>query len=477
VSLTRVGAVLLAGALMAAVPATLPLADAPEAAYATPSLAWRNIGPAVAGGRVAAVAGTDADPRFYYLGAAGGGVFRTTDGGLTWDDVWPHDAVGAIGALAIAPSNARIAWAGTGESKPRNDASAGDGVWVTRDGGDHWRNAGLAGSAAISRIVIDPHNPARVLVGALGNTYRDSTERGVYRTQDGGRTWRRTLFAGPRSGISDLAADPRDARTVFAGVWEFRRKPWTFTSGGSVDGLYVSRDGGSRWQRLHGNGLPDGPLGRIGVAVASGGRRVYALIQSTQGSLWRSDDGGASWQRMSRDSLINQRPFYMSRLDVDPANPDHVIFDSENLVETRDGGRTYHELVAAVHQDHHGMWIARDGRRMIEANDGGAPISLDGGMNWDWRYNVVLGQIYHVGYDDETPYHVCGGFQDNDVYCGPSDSLSPLGITNVDWRAAARSRSGTSASTSSTASSASSTSARVRISTSRRTSRIPTGGR
>lgn len=406
-------------------------------------LTWRNIGPAVAGGRVAAVAGTDADPLFYYLGAAGGGVFRTTDGGLTWRDVWPQASVGAIGALAIAPSNKRVAWAGTGESKPRNDASYGDGVWVTHDGGTHWTWRGLGDTYAISRILIDPRDPEHVVIGALGNPYRDSTERGVYRTRDGGRTWKRTLYAGPRSGISDLATDPRDPRVVYAGVWQFRRVPWTFTSGGPIDGLYRSADGGEHWRRMRGNGLPTDTLGRIGIAVAPGGRRVYALIQSRQGSLWRSDDAGAHWRRMSRDSLVNQRPFYMSRLDVDPTDADHVYFSSENLVETLDGGRTYHEIVTATHQDHHGMWIARNGRRMIEANDGGAPISVDAGRTWDWRYNVVLGQIYHVGYDDENPYHVCGGFQDNDVYCGPSDSLSTFGITNTDWRAAGNDGDGT----------------------------------
>ncbi len=418
-----------------AMTAAIAVADATAKTDALP-LTWRNIGPAVAGGRVAAVAGTDADPNFYYLGAAGGGVFRTMNGGLTWQDVWPHTSVGAIGAVTIAPSDKRVAWVGTGESKPRNDASYGDGVWVTRDGGGHWTWAGLGETFAISRIVVDRHDPNVVLVGALGNTYRDSAQRGVFRTTNGGRTWRQTLYAGPSSGISDLAADPRDARVVYAGVWQFRRLPWTFTSGGPRDGIYKSVDGGRHWRELRGNGLPTDTLGRIGLAVAPGGRRVYALIQSRQGALWRSDDAGAHWRRMIRDSLVNQRPFYMSRLEVDPANADHVFFLSENLIESRDGGRTYREIVSAVHQDHHALWIARDGKRMIEANDGGAPISLDGGTVWDWRYNVTLGQIYHLGYDEQTPYRICGGFQDNDVYCGPSDSLSPFGIQNGDWRAA-----------------------------------------
>jgi photosystem II stability/assembly factor-like uncharacterized protein len=435
---------LLAAALLAAAAAAPTQPDLPQSNHLDASrLGWRNIGPAVAGGRVAAVAGTDADPLLYYLGAAGGGIFRTTNGGLTWQDVWPQASVGAIGAVTIAPSDKRVVWAGTGESKPRNDASAGDGVWVSRDGGNHWAWRGLGETAAISRILIDPRDPNRVLVGALGNTYRDSPQRGVFATGDGGRTWRRKLYVGPQSGISDLARDPHDPRVVYAGVWQFRRVPWSFTSGGPRDGLYKSVDGGEHWRRLRGSGLPTDTLGRIGVAVAPDGRRVYALIQSRQGVLWRSDDSGVHWRLMSRDTLINQRPFYMSRLEVDPADRNHVYFLSENLVETRDGGATYHEIAAAVHQDHHGLWIARDGRRMIEANDGGAPISVDGGETWDWRYNLTLGQIYHIGYDDQTPYHVCGGFQDNDVYCGPSDSLSPLGITNGDWRAAGNDGDGT----------------------------------
>lgn len=401
----------------------------------SPALAWRQVGPAVAGGRVAAVAGTDNDPHLYYLGSAGGGVFRTTNGGLTWDDVWPADSVGAIGAVAIAPHHPNIVWVGTGESAPRNDASYGDGVWRSADGGAHWKRAGLPDSYAISRILVDPHDPNIALVGVLGNPFVDSDARGVYVTRDGGRTWQRTLYAGAQSGISDMSCDAQTCTTVYAGVWQFRRKPWTFTSGGIIDGLYKSTDGGKTWQQLRTGGLPQGVMGRIGVAVApSDQRRVYALIQSQEGALWRSDDGGTHWRMMSRDTLVNQRPFYMSRLAVDPSNRDHVFFASENLIETRDGGRTIHEVHDAVHQDHHDFWISRDGRRVIEADDGGAPISVDGGRTWDWRFNVPLAQTYHIGYDDATPYSVCGAFQDNDSFCGPSRSLSPLGITARDWR-------------------------------------------
>ena len=396
------------------------------------NLAWRNIGPAVAGGRTSGVAGTDADPNLYYFGGADGGVWKTTNSGLTWQSVWPRDAVGAIGAIAIDPHDRNTVWVGTGEPNLRNDTSYGDGVWVTHDGGAHWRNAGLRASWAIAQIVIDPKNSRRIWVAAVGNPYRDSTARGVYRTTDGGLTWQRTLYLGPSSGASDLSIDPYDANVLFAGIWQFRRVPWNFSSGGPLDGIFKSTDGGIAWHRLHGNGLPHGYMGRIGIAAT--GRRVYAIIQSKEGVLWRSDDGGRRWRLMTADTLVNQRPFYMSRLAIDPSDPDRVFFSSEDLIETSDGGKTYRDVAGAVHQDHHGLWISHDGRRIIEANDGGAPISIDDGKTWDWRFNVVLAQVYRVGYDWENPYHVCGGIQDNDSYCGPSDSLSPLGIENSDWR-------------------------------------------
>ena len=306
---------------------------------------------------------------------------------------------------------------------------------MTHDAGATWRNVGLPSTWAIARIVVDPADSRRVWVAAVGNPYRDSPQRGVYRTDDGGRTWQRTLYLGPSSGASDIAVNPRNPSVLYAGIWQFRRVPWTFTSGGPLDGLFKSTDGGKTWRRLRGNGLPGGEMGRIGVAVArSDPQRVYAVIQSKQGVLWRSDDAGAHWRLMTKDSLVNQRPFYMSRLEVDPSDRDHVFFSSEDLIETHDGGKTYGDVLGAVHQDHHGLWISRDGRRIIEADDGGAPISVDGGKTWDWRYNVVLAQIYRVGYDEENPYHLCGGIQDNDSYCGPSDSLSPLGIENSAWR-------------------------------------------
>jgi photosystem II stability/assembly factor-like uncharacterized protein len=412
------------GVIAALVAGGLPFGD----------LHWRSIGPSISGGRVTSVAGTNRDPFLYYFGAMSGGVWKTSDGGSTWADVWGQKPVASIGAVAIAPSNDSVVWAGTGEPNSRNESSYGDGVWLSADGGSSWAHRGLDKTFAISKIVVSPGDPMTALVGATGNPYKDTPDRGVYRTTDGGKTWSKTLYVGPRSGISDLASDP-SGRIVFAGVWEFRRVPWTFDSGGSADGVYRSSDGGRSWVRLSGHGLPAGLMGRIGVAVSrSDPRVVYAMIQSRAGVLWRSGDGGDSWRLVNSDSYVNQRPFYMSRISVDPKNSDHVIASSEDLVESRDGGKTFANLEGAVHQDHHDLWWSSDGRRIIEASDGAAAISLDGAKTWLWRFNVPIGQVFHVGYDLGEPYTVCAGMQDNDAFCGPSDSLDPQGILDANWR-------------------------------------------
>lgn len=396
-------------------------------------LHWRSIGPSIGGGRTTSVAGSDRDPFLYYFGAMDGGVWKTSDGGSTWTDVWGQKPVASIGAVAIAPSDDSVVWVGTGESNSRNDTSYGDGVWVSTDAGKTFVHRGLDKTYAISRILISPTDPRVALVGATGDFYRDTPDRGLYRTTDGGRTWTKTLYVGPQSGVSDIASDP-SGRTVFAGVWQFHRMPWDFASGGPLDGLYRSRDFGKTWMRLTGHGLPGGLMGRIGVSVSrSDPRVVYATIQSKSGTLWRSSDGGDSWRLVSRDTYVNQRPFYMSHIAVDPTDPDHVLAESEDLAESRDGGKTFDNVDGAVHQDHHDLWWSNDGRRLIEADDGGAPISVDGGRTWIWRFNVPIGQVYHVGYSWENDYRVCGGLQDNDSFCGPSNSENPQGILDSDW--------------------------------------------
>ena len=396
-------------------------------------LHWRSIGPAVAGGRIAAVAGSDKAPFLYYLGGAGG-VFKSDNGGSSWDAVFTDKAVASVGAITISPSNPDDVWVGTGEGNPRADISYGKGVWRSRDGAKTWKHLGLDKTSAIPRILVDPHHPDVALVAALGDPFSDNINRGVYRTTDGGKTWSKTLYIGPSTGASDIAWDPSHPNVVFAGMWQFRRKPWTIISGGPQSGLYRSRDAGVHWQRLQGHGLPGGLMGRIGVAVAPGhGQRVYAIIQSKAGYVWRSDDGGDSWRRTRASSIVNERPFYFSQLAVDPVNRDHVYAMSVDFSESRDGAQTFKAVDGAENVDYHALWISSDGVRMIAGHDAGWALSVDRGKTWDWRLNVAISQTYHVGYDHRNPYQVCGGFQDAETWCGPSNSLNPQGILNRDW--------------------------------------------
>ena len=408
------------------------------AAFASPSpapaLQWRSLGPAVAGGRVAAVAGTDLDPALFYAGAAGGGVWKSTNGGADWHPVFDAAGSQSIGAIAISPKNAEDVWVGTGEPWPRNDVIPGDGIYHSTDGAKTWTRRGLAGTSQIARVLIDPRDPRRVVVAALGDPFRDSEERGVFVTRDGGASWSKTLYRGPGVGASDLAMDPKNPDVLYAGLWRFRRSSWNLTSGGADDGLYKSTDGGATWARLTGNGLPAGMTGRIGLAIApSDPKRVYALIESKEGLLWRSDDGGATWAKTSSNTLINERPFYYSRVVVDPHDANHLFSVSVLLSESRNGGKTWHVSGKRLHGDHHDLWIAAGGRTILEANDGGAAVSRDGGGTWEWRNVIPIAQFYHVAYDTQTPYRVCGGLQDNGAWCGPVRTGDDRGILPQDW--------------------------------------------
>ncbi len=399
------------------------------------NMRWRAIGPAAAGGRVAAVAGSATDPKLYYLGAAGGGVWKSSNGAQTWDPVFEKEGVAAIGAVTIDPTDNKTVWVGTGETNPRNDVSYGDGVYKSTDGGDTWENVGLKGSRYISRILVDPRNHNHVVVGALGDVFADSTERGVYVTDDGGKTWKQTLSVGPESGASDLAMNAQNPSVIYAGIWKFQRRPWTFVSGGDEDGLYRSTDGGESWTKLEGHGLPAAPMGRIGLAVApSDGNRVYALIESKEGLLWRSDDGGANWSMVSKDTRINARPFYFSHVEVDPKDSNKVYAISFEVMLSHDGGKTFKAIAEDVHSDFHSIWIAsNDPARIMLGEDGGYVLTLDGGDNWFFSANLPIGQIYRVGLGNDNPYTVCVGLQDNNGWCGPSNSLDPSGIQNKYW--------------------------------------------
>jgi photosystem II stability/assembly factor-like uncharacterized protein len=411
------------------------LALAATAASASPfsALHWRSIGPAVPGGRIAAVAGSDARPYLYYIGGAGG-VFKTTTGGASWDAVFADEAVASIGSIVVSASDPEDVWVGTGEGNPRADISYGRGIWRSRDGAKSWKHLGLDGTSAIPKILVDPQHPNTALVAALGDPFADNPQRGVFRTTDGGKTWTKTLYAGPSTGASDLAWDPDHPSVVFAGMWQFRRTPWTIVSGGPNSGLYRSSDGGAHWKKLQGHGLPTGIMGRIGVAVAPHHpKRVYAIIQSKQGYVWRSDDGGDTWQRTRAGSIVMERPFYFAHLWVDPTDPDHVYATSVDLSQSRDGGQTFKKIENAENVDNHAMWFSGDGQRILVGHDAGWALSVDSGANWDWRLNLAISQTFHIGYDLQNPYRVCAGFQDAETFCGPSNSLSQVGILNRDW--------------------------------------------
>jgi photosystem II stability/assembly factor-like uncharacterized protein len=418
--------------------AASPIPSAKPKASPTPSspfadLKWRSMGPAASGGRVAAVAGSATDPNLYYIGAAGGGVWKSDNGGATWDPVFDDQDVQSIGAVTIAPSDDKTVWVGSGEANPRNDVMLGTGIFKSTDAGGSWKKMGLKDLQSISRIVVDPTNVNHVIVGGLGDLFKDSQAGGVYVTTDGGKTWTHSLYVGPSSGASDLAMDAKNPNVVYAGIWEFRRQPWIASSGGPDDGLYKSTDGGASWTKLMGHGLPSGLEGRIGLAIApSDSTRVYALIQSKEGFLYRSDDSGATWTMVNNDTVIDQRPFYFSHIAVDPTNKDHIYSVSEQMSQSKDGGKTFKTMADSVHVDYHAIWVApNDGKRIIVGEDGGAPISTDGGMNWVFSANYPIGEIYHVAADNANPYTVCGGFQDNSAWCWPSNSRDSDGITNA----------------------------------------------
>ena len=399
-----------------------------------PSFHWRSLGPAVSGGRVAAVAGSDLDPALLYAGAAGGGVWKSTNAGTDWQPVFDSAGSQSIGAIAISPRDKNDVWVGTGEPWPRNDVIPGDGIYHSIDGGKNWTRSGLAETSQIARVLIDPRDTHRLVVAALGDPFRDSAERGIYRSRDGGLTWQKTLYAGPAVGASDLAMDPRNPDVLYAGMWRFRRSAWNLSSGGADDGIYKSNDGGATWKRVSGNGLPTGTTGRIALAIApSDAKRIYAIVESKEGLLWRSDDAGRTWKLTSTNTLIDERPFYYSRVVVDPHDADHLFSVSVLLAESTNGGKTWHVSGKRLHGDHHDLWISADGRSILEANDGGVGLSHDGGSTWEWRNVLPIAQFYHVAYDLETPYHLCGGLQDNGSWCVPSRTGDDRGVLERDW--------------------------------------------
>jgi photosystem II stability/assembly factor-like uncharacterized protein len=393
--------------------ATTVAADATVPDQAFNALQWRSIGP-FRGGRAVTVTGVPGAPNTFYFGAAAGGVWKTIDAGATWKPIFDAVQAASIGAIAVAPSDANILYVGTGEGNLRGNVTWGGGVFKSTDAGATWTHIGLADTRQIGALIVDPHDPNVVLVAAIGHAFGPNTERGVFRTADGGKTWTRVLYKDERTGAIDLAADPHNSKIVYAALWQVRRQPWTFESGGPGSGLYRSTDGGLTWTQLKGNGLPAGILGRIDVAISPiDSKRVYAMIEAKEGGLYRSDDAGATWQRVSDDGRIRQRAWYFSKIYADTKALDTVYALNTGMLRSVDGGKTF-DLVPATHGDHHALWIdPNNANALINANDGGASISLDGGKTWSTQDNQPTAQFYHVATDRQYPYYVYGAQQDN----------------------------------------------------------------
>ncbi|HXJ93123.1 MAG TPA: hypothetical protein VMT20_09600 [Terriglobia bacterium] len=398
------------------------------------NLKFRNLGPAAAGGRLTSVVGIPGDPTTYYVGAAAGGVFKTTDGGLTWKAIFEHEATGSIGDVALDPANPNSVWVGTGEANPRNDVIDGAGVYFSPDAGQSWKFIGLREAGQISRVIVDPSNSNVVFVGALGHVWAPNADRGVYRTTDGGKTWKKVLFVDDTTGVASLAMEPGNPKVLYAGMWHFRRYPWTLVDGGDSSGIYRSTDGGETWKKLS-EGLPQPPLGRIAVAIApSNPTHVYALIGSKHGMLWQSLDRGDHWTQVSDNRSLDIRPFYFSRLEVSPVDENKIYSLSLNLMESDDGGKTAHDADRGVHSDHHAIWIdPKNPNRIIQGTDGGAYVSLDGAKTWRFLDGLPIEQFYMVAADSKVPYDLCGGLQDNNAWCGPSSNLGGRSVVNADW--------------------------------------------
>ncbi|HJS99722.1 MAG TPA: hypothetical protein VJ756_11570 [Terriglobales bacterium] len=398
------------------------------------ALQYRLIGP-FRGGRVVAVSGVVGEPNTFYFGAVAGGVWKTTDGGLNWTPLTDKEKgmSPSIGALAVSESNPNVIYAGSGEACIRGNIVGGNGVYKSIDAGKTWKSVGLSDTHAIGRIIVDPKNPNRVFVAALGHPFADNEERGIFRSLDGGKTWQKVLYKDAKSGGIDITFAPSNPNLLFAALWETQRTPWNLDSGGPGSGLYRSSDGGDTWKELTGHGLPDGPLGRIGVTVSGGNpNRVWAVIEANKGGIYRSDDGGDTWQLMTDDHRFRQRAWYYSHIFADPKSEDTVYILNTGVYRSHDGGKTF-ARIPAPHGDNHALWIdPNNPDRLINGNDGGATISVDGGKTWSTEYNQPTAQFYHVTTDNRFPYYIYGAQQDNSTV--GIASASPDGaIDRPDW--------------------------------------------
>ena len=374
---------------------------------------WRLVGP-FRGGRVLAVTGIPGNATTFYFGGVGGGVWRTSDAGMSWMPLFDRESVSSIGAIAVAESNPNVIYLGTGEACLRGNISFGDGVYRSTDGGKSWKNLGLRDTRHIAKVLVDPANPDLVYVAALGHAYGPNSERGVYRSKDGGKTWEKVLGKDDKTGAIDLTFDPHNPNVLYAALYQIVRTPWSMTSGGPGSGLYKSVDGGTTWKHLEGKGLPAGILGRIGVTVSGAdSNRVYALIEAEKGGLFKSDDAGDTWSHVNSDQRLTQRAWYFTHILADPKSIDTLYMLNTGLFRSTDGGKTL-TLLPAPHGDHHGIWIDPvNPEHIINGNDGGATISLDGGKSWSTQYTQPTAQFYHVAADNQFRYWLYGAQQDN----------------------------------------------------------------
>ena len=409
------------------------------------NLAIRNVGPANMSGRITAIDAVTSNPKIIYVGAASGGVWKSENGGTRWEPVFDDQPTQNIGAVCIQQSNPSVIWVGTGEGNPRNSMNLGRGIFKSVDAGKTWTYMGLSETKAIHRILIDPMNPEIVYVGAMGDPWTPNSHRGLYKSTDGGNTWKKILYSNDQSGIADLIMDPKNPNKLFASLYEHRRTPYYFTSGGEGSGMYVTYDRGESWKRLgHEHGLPSGELGRIGMAIApSDPGRVYAKIEAEKNALYRSDDGGSSWYLINDDPrYTNNRPFYFQDLAVDPGDPNRLYNIYQPLTVSYDGGKTFDptpmipaDETKGIHADFHAFWAnPNDPENFIIGGDGGIGITNDHGESWYFPETIPVAQFYHINVDNDLPYNVYGGMQDNGNWSGPGYVWKRGGIRTLYWQ-------------------------------------------
>jgi len=403
----------------------------------------RNIGPGGMSGRVTAIDVVVSNPDIMYVGTASGGIWKSTSGGIKWEPIFEKELTASIGAIAIQQSNPSVIWAGTGEGNPRNSLNGGFGIYKSLDAGKTWKSMGLEKTRHIHRVIIHPTNPDIVYIAAIGSPWGEHKERGVYKTVDGGETWKQILYNNPKTGAADLIMDPSNPNKLIAAMWEHKRDPWFFNSGGKGSGLYITHDGGDNWKEItEKEGFPKGELGRIGVAISESNPEViYALVEAKKNALYKSEDGGFKWKKINDKPGIGNRPFYYSEIYVDPQNENRVYSVFTYINVSQDGGKNFEQLMPAygvdngVHPDHHAWWIhPTNGKFMIDGNDGGMNITKDGGKTWRFIGNLPIAQFYHINVDNEFPYNVYGGMQDNGSWRGPAYVWKAQGIRNSYWQ-------------------------------------------